>query len=100
MNRDSYLAEVKKKLEQIFSASRDSYKIPPVQRHRLEGFMQAGVFLGLASNKELSDMMEDIHLRIHGKSIQERKDEKPSLWQEQSIDYSEYEQPTYERKKR
>ncbi len=62
--------------------------------------MQAGVFLDLASNNELQEIMENIHISIHGKTIQERREEQPSLWQEQSLDYSEYDQPTYERKSR
>ena len=100
MNKDKYLAEVKQRLEHLFSASKQGYDIAPAQRHRLEGFMQAGVFLGVVSNDELSGLMEALHLSIHGRSIAERKKQRPVRWQEQLIDYSEYEQPTYERRKR
>jgi len=98
MNKDKYLNEVEKRLNQIFTASKEGYKASPVERHRLEGFMAAGVFMGLVTNAELAKVMNDIHVRLFGKTIQQRKAELPSSWQEEGIDYSSYEQPTFERK--
>ncbi|MBC8209628.1 MAG: hypothetical protein H8E21_01075 [Gammaproteobacteria bacterium] len=100
MKREQYLAEVKHRLEHIFAASRDGYRVPSSQRHRLEGFMQAGVFLGLASTQELSRLMQELHFDVYGKTIEDRKHAQPVLWQDQSIDYNEYDQPTYERNQR
>ena len=98
MNKENYLNEVEKRLYRIFSASKEGYKSTPVERHRLEGFMHAGVFMGLVSNAELAKIMEDIHVQIFGKTIQQRKTEVASRWQEEIIDYGRYEQPAFERK--
>lgn len=98
MNREHYLSEVEKRLNQIFTASKEGYKTPPIERHRLEGFMAAGVFMSLVSNAELAKVMDDIHMRLFGKTIKQRKAELPGSWQEEGIDYSFYEQPTFERK--
>ena len=60
--------------------------------------MAAGVFMGLVTNTELAKVMNDIHVRLFGKTIEQRKAELPGSWQEEGIDYSFYEQPTFERK--
>ncbi len=98
MNKEKYLNEVEKRLRLMFQASREGYKVVPVERHRLEGFMRAGVFMGVVSNEELAALMADCHQNIFGKTIEQRKAEKSSLWQEEAIDYRQYEQPAYERK--
>jgi len=98
MNRENYINEVEKRLSRIFTASKEGYKAPPVERHRLEGFMAAGVFMGLVTNTELAKVMDEIHVRLFGKTIEQRKVELPGNWQEEGIDYSFYDQPTFERK--
>jgi hypothetical protein len=98
MNREKYLNEVEKRLNRIFAASKEGYKVSPVERHRLEGFMAAGVFMGLVTNTELAKVMDGIHVQLFGKTIQQRKAELPGSWQEEGIDYSFYDQPTFERK--
>ncbi len=98
MNRENYLNEVEKRLNQIFTASKEGYKAAPAERHRLEGFMAAGVFMGLVTNAELAKVMDDIHVRLFGKTIVQRKAELPGNWQEEGIDYGFYDQPTFERK--
>ena len=100
MNKAKYLLEIEKRLSNYFSASRDGYKIPDCERHRLEGFMQGAVFMGLATNAELAELMEKVHFSIFEKSIADRRQEKSSSWQELAIDYEKYDQPTHQRKKR
>lgn len=99
MNRESYLEEVEKRLRNMFGASREGYRTPDKIRHQLEGFMQAGIFLNLASRAELYELMNDVHEAVYGKSIEERKAERLAKWEVEAIDYSAYEAPTYERKK-
>ena len=98
MNREKYLKEVEKRLNRIFIASKEGYKVPSVERHRLEGFMSAGVYMGLVTNAELAKAMNENHVSVFGKTIQERKTELTGNWQEEAIDYSYYDQPTFERK--
>jgi len=98
MIRENYLSEVEKRLKRIFIAAREGYKVSPVERHRLEGFMSAGVFMGHVTNAELAELMDKVHVNIFGKTIGQRKAELPGSWQEEVIDYSQYDQPTFERK--
>ncbi len=98
MNRENYINEVEKRLNRMFLASKDGYKAPSIERHRLEGFMNAGVFIGIITNDELSKLMDKIHFSVFGKTIQQRIIDLPDSWQEEITDYSQYDQPTYERK--
>ncbi|WP_323845566.1 hypothetical protein [Microbulbifer magnicolonia] len=97
MDREAYIDEVKRRLTLMFRASRDGYKAPATERHRLEGFMQAGIFLGLARKSELAQIMNEIHVEIFGKTIEERKSESAALWISEDVDYGQYEQPAYQR---
>jgi hypothetical protein len=49
MDKSDYMAEIQNRLNKIFRASAEGYKVPDIDRHRLEGFMQAGVLLKIAT---------------------------------------------------
>ena len=96
-NKGKYLQEVKNRLMRMFQASKDGHKAGSVERHRLEGFMQAGAFFGLAASGELESLMNRVHVDVFGKTIQDRKSGQSTPQIPESIDYSQYEQPAYER---
>ena len=98
MNKEDYLAEVETRLFRIFAASKEGHKAALIDKHRLEGFINAGVFMKIASNSELSVLMERTHQSVFGMSIQDRK-KKNTRWEESIIDYSSYDLPTYMRNK-
>lgn len=60
--------------------------------------MQAGVFLGLASKRELDELMARLHLEELGETIEERRNRKGSEWREIQPDFSIYDSPSFERK--
>jgi hypothetical protein len=86
-------------LLKLFTASRDGYKAPLPERHRLEGFMQGAIFMGYASSKQLAALMERVHFTVFGKTISQHQQENRGFWQENDLDYGQYDQPTYERKR-
>jgi len=98
MQKQAYLNEIETRLRRLFSASRDGYRIADVERHRLEGFIQAGVFMRITTNDEISKMMESIHFTVFGQSIAGREAEKMIIWPETVVDYSQYELPAFVRK--
>ena len=100
MTPDSYIAEIERRLKMHFSAARDGYKLPAADRHRLEGFMQGAIFMGLATRSELAEVMESVHYAVFGMSLSERKIEQPARWQESEVDYSGYDAPAYQRTNR
>ena len=96
-DKEDYLHEVENRLVRMFRASRDGHKAAAEERHRLEGFMQAGAFLGLAASDELKSLMNQVHVDVFGKTIRERQSEQSTPQVPENIDYSKYEQPAYER---
>ena len=95
MDKELYLAEVSDRLMRIFCAIKNGYKPLLIDKHRCEGFMQAGEFLGVSTNAELSELMEEIHQSVFGESIPQRRSRKMEKWQEEAIDYEPYEDPTF-----
>ncbi|MCK7598933.1 hypothetical protein M0G74_16790 [Microbulbifer sp. CAU 1566] len=98
MDKPTFLNEVERRFTQLFKASKGGYAIPPAERHRLQGFMQAGVFMNLCNRSELNAIMEKTHLAIFRKTIEERKLDTPVSWIYEETDYSLYETPAYERR--
>ena len=94
---DEYMGEVSNRLSKIFRASKAGYKVPDAERHRLEGFIQAGIYLELATNPELKELMEQVYFSVFGKSISQRHKENLVSWPEVLIEYDQYDQPTFER---
>lgn len=94
---DEYIDEVSNRFSRLFSASKAGYKVPDAERHRLEGFIQAGIYLELATNPELKELMEQVHFSVFGKTISQRHKEKPVAWPEVLNEYDQYDSPTFER---
>lgn len=69
MDKERFLDEVTRQLRIIFDAIREGHKPPEVLKHRCEGFMRAGVFLGVVKTPELSTLMEDLHLDVVGMTL-------------------------------
>lgn len=93
MDKQRFLNEVDKRLTKLSSASKQGYPPSPLERHRLEGFMEAGVYLGLVTPQELIDLKERTCQTTFGMSISERKKYKNRSWPLEEIDYCQYEKP-------
>jgi len=70
-----------------------------VERARLAGFMQAALFLGLATKDEFDQLVARIHLEELGETMEERRKRKGDQWLGDQPDFSQYDTPTYERNK-
>ena len=95
MDKSDYLAEISNWLTKLFKASKEGYKIPDIDRHRLEGFMQAAIFVKIATPAEMSKLLEEAHYSVFGKTIKERKSEKSASWSDFDIYYDKFDSPTY-----
>ena len=95
MDKNDYLIEINKRLTKLFKASKEGYRILDIDRYRLEGFMQAGIFMKIATPAEMSALMEDVHYSIFGKTTRERRSEKSTTWSDIEIDYDKFDSPTY-----
>ena len=97
MHKDQFLEEVAFRLRNYFKASKEGHK-SDVERHRIEGFMEAGVFFNSCTYQEINRVMENTHLDVWGKSIKERKIEASKSYPSETTDYAIYETPAIDRK--
>tara|TARA_R110001583_G_scaffold179730_3_gene336637 strand:+ start:660 stop:977 length:318 start_codon:yes stop_codon:yes gene_type:complete len=98
MNRDKFIHYVKNNLHQQFSAGKAGHKSSDQERNRLEGYMHAGIHIGLVTKQELNELMESVHQTVFYMTTQERLDKQTIRWQPSIIDYNHYDIPTVMRK--
>ncbi len=97
MNRHGFLEEVEKRFNDLFRTSKRGNIPPAEQRHKLEGFVEAGIFLGLVRSEEVDALIEQIHLSVFGMTMEEHRLHHATSWSQSKIDYSPYDEPTFER---
>jgi len=95
--RQQFIEEAKKRLLTMFNNSKQRIKASDAERFRLQGFMQAGVFLGLSSNSELKQLMEEMHQQVFSMSIRERRLQQEAGRISNTVDYSFYDAPAFNR---
>lgn len=95
MDKSDYLAEISNRLNKMFRASKEGYKIPDIDRHRLEGFIHVGSFMKITTPAEMSKLLEEAHYSVFGKTIRDRKSEQSTSWSDIEIDYDKFDSPTY-----
>ncbi|NIB38376.1 hypothetical protein HBA55_02195 [Pseudomaricurvus alkylphenolicus] len=70
---DIVLESVKQQLREFYQDLRLTAKTNEINKARIEGYMLAGVQVGLTSNEELKGLMINIHVEVFGKSIEQRR---------------------------
>lgn len=95
--RQQFIEEAKQRLLTMFNNSKQRIKASDAERFRLQGFMQAGVFLGLSSNSELKQLMEEMHQHVFAMSIRERRLQQEAGRISNTVDYSFYDAPAFNR---
>jgi len=97
-DKQRFKQEVERRFYALFNASKSGYKQPEMERHRLAGFINAGVFLGLTSNAEMQVLMESVHGAVFGKTMDQRRQRRSGFWLDEGRDYAQYESPAFERR--
>ena len=65
------LAELERRWRAIFTALEAGGEVPPSQRLRTEGMMEALVLLDLVSTEELQSRLADCYLACYGEALPE-----------------------------
>ena len=100
MTKTEYLSAIEHQLLMHYRAIKEDYPPSDMKRHRLEGFIQGAVFMQFASREDIAALLEQTHIAVFGMSAEARRAERSPIWVDGSIDYSEYDQPTYDRIKK
>lgn len=66
---DRFFAIVEDRLRDVFRRYHEGGEVPTGERLRLEGFMEAGIFLGIAGRDELLERMDIIYRDVLGESL-------------------------------
>ena len=90
--------ELVRRIERMCRASKEGYKASALERHRLEGFIEAGVFLGLTTNKDAQGLLETTYEQVFGRPMSERGQPSSSSFDVTVPDYSQYDTPSFVRK--
>ena len=71
--KKKFLENLEAQLRETMTAARAGAKISDPDKYRCEGFMQAGVELGLVSDEEIQELIKAVHLSVYGESIISRR---------------------------
>ncbi len=71
--KKKFLKNLEAQLRDSLTATRAGEKISDADKFRCEGFMQAGVELGLVSDEEIQELIKAVHLSVYGESITARR---------------------------
>ncbi|MEE4191853.1 MAG: hypothetical protein V2I66_09735 [Halieaceae bacterium] len=74
-NTEHALAELEHRWQQIFERLAGGSEVPPAQRLRTEGYMEALVALGVATEPDLQDALERQYREAYGEAL-------PGDWRE------------------
>jgi hypothetical protein len=94
---DLFLESVKQQLRDFYQDLRHTSKANEINKARIEGYMLAGVQIGLTNNEELKDIMINVHYEVFGKSIEQRRIEYALEYRSEEH-WEIYDSPSYERK--
>ncbi len=71
--KKKFLKNLEAQLRESLTAVRAGEKISAADKYRCEGFMQAGVELGLVSDEEIQELIKAVHVSVYGESITARR---------------------------
>ncbi len=76
--KKKFLKNLEAQLRESLTAARAGEKISDADKFRCEGFMQAGVELGLVSDEEIQELIKAVHVSVYGESITARRGKEKS----------------------
>lgn len=78
MDKQQFLDACYEQLILIFSNAKERQK-DDKQKHRTEGFIEAGKYMGVINAADAQDLMERAHMQVFDESIQARQQRQASL---------------------
>jgi hypothetical protein len=97
-HRTTYLNAIKDHVTELYGVQ-DSKSEPYMRlKNRLDGFIHAGLVIGIASNAEIKDIVEKVHMNVFGMTIKQRGVELKLGSKAAEVNWDLYDTPTIHRK--
>lgn len=100
MDRERYLKEIRQQYHLVCISLKNGKSLLDIEKGRFEGMMRAGLLLGVVTQAELQQFLEDIHFEVFGKSIAERRSDRNNRFPDDDTDYGQFDRPAIERASR
>ncbi|GAA0426549.1 hypothetical protein GCM10009133_38900 [Cocleimonas flava] len=71
--KEKFLKNLEAQLRESMTVARAGGKIADADKHRCEGFMQAGVELELVTDEDIQELIKAVHVSVYGESITARR---------------------------
>lgn len=78
MNKQNFSHECIRQLTEYFNLLKQN-KVEHELRNRIQGFINAGEFMGIINHQEAVQIMDDTHFQIFGMSNSQRRAKKDSI---------------------
>lgn len=78
MDKQAFITLCQSQLIMVYQLTKAG-KPDDKMKHRVEGFMYAGQVMGLLSEQECQQLLEDTHVQVFGQTIDQRQARKDSL---------------------
>ena len=97
-HRTTYLNAIKDHVTELYGVQ-DSKSEPYMRlKNRLDGFIHAGLVIGIASNAEIKDIVEEVHINVFGMTSKQRGVELKLGSKAAEVNWDLYDTPTIHRK--
>ena len=85
-------------LERLYAFGDHRSEVRDALNHKIGGFIEAGLLLEVTTAERLQALTDDVHLRIFGETLVERKT-RAKLGHKSAVDWSVYDTPPAIRKR-
>ena len=97
-HRTTYLNAIKDHVTELYSVQDSKSETYMRLKNRLDGFIHAGLVIGIASNAEIKDIVEKVHMNVFGMTIKQRGVELKLGGKVAEVNWDLYDTPTIHRK--
>ena len=94
--RSKYIESARERLQKLYSVGEKTPKRAKY-RDQLEGYLKAGLLLGVIEEDDIHNIVNEEHHRVYGTSPQERELQSKLPMREHKAKWDQYDRPHYQR---
>ena len=98
--KSEFTSVLTSKLEKFYSLGNLASEKKYALGEEIEGFLEAGILLGVITKEEFLKIADDIHYSIHDKSLEQQLIEMSTGSKSDEIAWEKYNEPSFVRKKK